>query len=140
MRVVLLVARLLLAAVFAVAGVAKLADRAGTAQSIMDFGMPSLLARPIALLLPLWELACAAALIPSTTARWGAIATLATLLVFIAAIGVSLTRGRRPDCHCFGQLRSQPVGWTTVARNTALAALAMLIVWQAPENAEISAG
>src|SRR5437667_6489766 len=39
---VLLSARLLLAAVFAVAGVTKLADRAGTAESIVNFGVPSL--------------------------------------------------------------------------------------------------
>src|SRR5690349_19705229 len=120
MRGVLLVARLLLAAVFAIAGVSKLADRAGTVQSIIDFGVPAMLARPVASLLPLWELACAAALIPSATALRGAIASGASLIVFIAAIAVNLARGRRPECHCFGQLHSTPVGWPTVARNTAL--------------------
>ena len=132
MRGLLLVARLLLAAVFAVAGFTKLADRAGTVESIANFGVPSLFARPVAWLLPLWELACAAALIPSASARWAAGATFATLLVFIAAIAISLARGRRPDCHCFGQLHSAPVGWTTVARNAALAAVAVFIVWQEP--------
>src|SRR5947207_2875919 len=136
MRGALLVARLLLAAVFAVAGVAKLADRTGTAHSIADFGVPSFLARPAARLLPLWELACAAALIPSSTSRWGGFAAGATLLAFAAAIAVSLARGRRPDCHCFGQLHSRPVGWTTVSRNIVLAAIAAFIVWELPETSE----
>ena len=136
MPALLLVARLLLAAVFTIAGVAKLSDRAGTAQSIVDFGVPSLFARPVAWLLPLWELACAATLIVSPTARWAAVATFATLIVFIAAIAVSLARGRRPDCHCFGQLHSRPVGWTTVSRNIVLAAIAAFIVWELPETSE----
>src|SRR5439155_13394368 len=135
---VLLSARLLLAAVFAVAGVTKLADRAGTAESIVNFGVPSLFARPVGWLLPLWELACAAALIPSASARWAAVATFATLLVFIAAIAISLARGRRPDCHCFGQLPSAPVGWTTVARNAALAAVAVFVVWQEPQLRDVT--
>jgi uncharacterized membrane protein YphA (DoxX/SURF4 family) len=55
----LLVARLLLALVFAVAGVAKLADREGSRRAIVDFGVPSALAAPLGLL-SLAELAVAA--------------------------------------------------------------------------------
>jgi uncharacterized membrane protein YphA (DoxX/SURF4 family)/thiol-disulfide isomerase/thioredoxin len=138
MRGVLLVARLLLAAVFALAGFAKLSDREGTAKSIVDFGGPSVLARPMAWLLPVWELACAAALMVPATTRWAGVATFATLLVFIAAIALSLARGRRPDCHCFGQVHSQPVGWTTVARNAALAAVALFIAFQTPASADVA--
>src|SRR5439155_270303 len=57
------------------------------------------------------------------------------LSVFIAAIAVSLARGRKPDCHCFGQLHSAPIGWTTLSRNAVLAGLAALIVWRGPGNA-----
>jgi uncharacterized membrane protein YphA (DoxX/SURF4 family) len=45
MDAALLIARLLLALVFAVAGVAKLMDRAGYRRSVVDFGMPASLAR-----------------------------------------------------------------------------------------------
>ena len=44
MDAALLEARLLLASVFVVAGVAKLADRAGSRQAMADFGVPTLLA------------------------------------------------------------------------------------------------
>jgi peroxiredoxin/uncharacterized membrane protein YphA (DoxX/SURF4 family) len=131
MNVVLFAARLVLSGVFAIAAVTKLADRAGTVQSAIDFGVPSSVARPFAWLLPLWELACAVALIPASTAQLAAMAAFATLLVFIGAIGVSLARGRTPDCHCFGQLHAKPVGWSTIARNLVLAGVAIFIVLQA---------
>jgi thiol-disulfide isomerase/thioredoxin len=121
-----LIARLLLAVVFAVAGGAKLADRAGTRRAVVDFGAPELLARPLALLLPLAELAVAALLLPATTAPAGAVGSLALLVLFSTAIAINLARGRTPDCHCFGQLHSAPAGWTTVARNGLLAAVAGL--------------
>ena len=75
----ILCARLLLAVVFALAGVAKLADRAGTRQALVDFGVPAALAGPFWILLPLAELAVAAALVPATTAWWGAVGALALL-------------------------------------------------------------
>jgi hypothetical protein len=51
---------LLLALVFAVAGLAKLLDREGSRRTIVDFGVPSALAAPLGLVLPLAELAVAA--------------------------------------------------------------------------------
>src|SRR5207247_2089163 len=52
-----------------------------------------------------------------------------------AAITINLARGRTPDCHCFGKLHSEPVGWTTVARNIVLAGLAGFVLLQGPANA-----
>jgi peroxiredoxin len=130
MDAALLIARMLLAAVFILAGVAKLSDFKGSRQAIIDFGLPDLLASPLALLLPLAELAVAAALIPASTALLGAAGSLALLLLFILGIGANLARGRKPECHCFGQLHSSPAGWKTLARNGVLAALATFVVWQ----------
>jgi peroxiredoxin/uncharacterized membrane protein YphA (DoxX/SURF4 family) len=134
MDVVLLIARLLLASVFAVAGVAKLADREGSRQAIVDFGVPKALAAPLGLLLPLGELTVAATLLPAPTAWWGALGALALLLVFVVGISVNLARGRKPDCHCFGQLHSAPAGWKTLARNGVLAAVAGFILWEGYEG------
>ena len=41
----------------------------------------------------------------------------------------NLARGRKPECHCFGQIHSAPVGWKTLARNGVLAAVAGFILW-----------
>lgn len=50
MDAVLLVARVVLAAVFAVAGLAKLADRAGSRRAVTGFGLPARPAGPVGLL------------------------------------------------------------------------------------------
>src|SRR3712207_2514851 len=139
MNIALLVARLLLALVFAVAGAAKLADREGSRRAIVDFGMPSALAAPLGLLLPLGELVVAATLLPASTAWWGALGALALLSVFVVGISVNLARGRKPDCHCFGQLHSAPAGWKTLARNGALAAVAGFVLWESYDGAGPSA-
>src|SRR5215203_3608041 len=130
MDAALLIARLLLAAVFTLAGVAKLADREGSRQVIVDFGAPSAIAAPLGLLLPLAELVVAATLLSASTAWWGALGALTLLSVFVVGISINLARGRKPDCHCFGQLHSAPAGWKTLARNGALAAVAGFVLWE----------
>jgi thiol-disulfide isomerase/thioredoxin/uncharacterized membrane protein YphA (DoxX/SURF4 family) len=134
MNVILLFARLILTVVFGIAGIAKLADLTGSRKSIAGFGVPEPFAKPLAWLLPLAELVCAAALIPLASAWWGATGVLALLLVFIVGISISLMRGRKPDCHCFGQLYSQPIGWQTLVRNVVLAGISAWIVWQGRGN------
>jgi uncharacterized membrane protein YphA (DoxX/SURF4 family) len=73
MDAALLIARLVLAAVFSLAGVAKLSDLKGSRRAIIDFGVPSAIAAPLGLLLPVAELGVAATLLPATTAWWGAV-------------------------------------------------------------------
>lgn len=132
METLLAAARLLLACVFAAAGAAKLWDLKGSRKAVTDFGLPPALAGPLGLLLPLAELAVAGLLLPASTARWGAVGALALLALFLLGISANLVRGRRPDCHCFGQLYSEPIGAGTVVRNGLLAALAALLVWAGP--------
>src|SRR5690242_4358466 len=128
MAIALLIARLLLAAVFLVAGIAKFADLAGSRQALRDFGVPAQLSTPLGTLLPLAELAVAVALLLPITAWWGALGALALLLLFVVGIGYNLVRGRHPDCHCFGQLHSAPAGWLTLIRNLVLATVAGVVV------------
>ena len=139
MDAALLIARLLLAAVFTLAGVAKLSDLKGSRKAIIEFGLPALLASPLALLLPLAELAVGAALIPASSAWWGALGALGLLLLFVMGISINLARGRKPECHCFGQLHSAPAGWKTLARNGVLAAVAGFVLWEGYDVAGPSA-
>jgi thiol-disulfide isomerase/thioredoxin len=129
MLTVVLICRLVLSAVFAVAGTAKLLDREGSRKSFAEFGVPVRLARPLAWLLPLTELACAVALIPASSGWWGALGATALLALFTILVVTTLARGRRPKCHCFGQLQSATVGWTTVLRNSVFAGLSGFVVW-----------
>jgi peroxiredoxin len=135
----LLSARLLLALVFVVAGVAKLCDLSGSRRAVADFGAPSWLAKPLGTALPAVELAVGFALIPIATARFGALVALVLLTSFALAIGRALYRGEKPDCNCFGQLHSASVGWSTLARDLALMAVAGFLVAAGWSNAGSSA-
>jgi peroxiredoxin/uncharacterized membrane protein YphA (DoxX/SURF4 family) len=134
MDTLLLLARLLLAAVFAVSGIAKLLDQPGTRAAVVGFGVPQPLARPFAVLLPVAELAVVALLLPNATAWLGAVGALVLLVAFIAGIAVNMAQGRRPDCHCFGQLHSEPIGWPTLIRNVVLSGIAGLVLYQGSDN------
>ena len=128
MATAVLALRFLLAAVFVTAGVGKLLDLPGSRRAVQDFGVPEGAARTIGVLLPVAELAVAIALVPTPTARWGALGAALLLAAFIAGIGRALARGEQPDCHCFGQIHSAPAGRGTLIRNFVLGALAVVIV------------
>jgi len=51
-------------------------------------------------------------------------------VVFIVAISINLARGKKPDCNCFGQIHSEPVGWPTLVRNGLLVVIAGFVLWQ----------
>jgi uncharacterized membrane protein YphA (DoxX/SURF4 family)/peroxiredoxin len=128
----LLFARFVLCGVFVVAGTAKLADRSGSREALAGFGLPAALTAPLGVLVPIAELAVAGLLVPVATARWGAVGALALLAVFTAGVANAMLHGREPDCHCFGQLHSEPVGASTVARNAILAIVAGAVVFAHP--------
>lgn len=127
MDVTLLVARLALACIFFVSGTGKLLDPTGSRKAVADFGVPARFSTIVSILLPIAELAVAVALIPASTAKWGAIAGLMLLLVFTGAISFALAHGRAPDCHCFGQIHSAPASRGTLVRNVLLSGIALLI-------------
>jgi len=128
MEIVLLLARVFLALVFGVAGLAKAARPAITRRTLIEFGVPEKLATPLSWGLPVVEILVAVALLPLASAWPGAVAALALLLIFAVAIGVNLSRGQTPDCNCFGQLHSKPLSWSVFTRNLLLAAVTALIV------------
>jgi uncharacterized membrane protein YphA (DoxX/SURF4 family)/thiol-disulfide isomerase/thioredoxin len=128
MGVALVSIRIVLAAVFALAAVGKLIDLAGSRRAMEEFGLPSGPARVAGVGLPALELAVAAGLLIDATARYAAALGLVLLLAFIAGIVRVTSQGRAPDCHCFGQLHSEPAGPSAIVRNVLLAALAGTVV------------
>jgi uncharacterized membrane protein YphA (DoxX/SURF4 family) len=131
---VLLALRLVVAAVFAVAAVGKLADRRAFVRALHDFGVVSRV-EVVAVALPISELAVALLLVPATTARVGAVAAVALLVVFCAVIARVLLRGEHPDCGCFGNVYSARVGARTLVRNVALGAGAAAVAAIGPGHA-----
>ena len=121
-----------------VAGVAKLARPRATRESLRAFGVPHRLLLPGAFLLPAVELGVAGLLVPQSTARAGALAAAALLLVFTMALARALYRGEQPECNCFGALRSGPVDRWTLARNLTLIAVAATLGATSPGRLHVS--
>jgi thiol-disulfide isomerase/thioredoxin/uncharacterized membrane protein YphA (DoxX/SURF4 family) len=127
MDIALLIVRLVLAVVFAIAGIAKFLSKKTTAEMLREFSVPASMAEPAALLLPAAELITALLLVSSATAEVGAVVATFLLLMFSLAIAVNLSRGRRPSCQCFGALSARPVSASTLVRNGVLLLMALAI-------------
>ncbi len=128
MEIALLLIRVFLAAVFFIAGGAKLYDLEGSEKAAGDFGVPESLAKPVGIILPLAEIAIAVLLLPLGTAWYGGIAALVLLTVFTIGMSVQMAKGQTPDCHCFGQIYSEPVGKKSILRNVFLMLAAAVLV------------
>ncbi|MGZ4148547.1 MAG: MauE/DoxX family redox-associated membrane protein [Actinomycetota bacterium] len=134
MDVAILAVRIGLALVLMVSGVAKLLDRRSTRQVVPALGIPETLAGAIAVVLPIVELGVGLLLVPVATARAAALAATLLFACFSIVVGVALARGRRPDCHCFGQLSPGPIGSSTLVRSGLLACGAAFVAlgWVEP--------
>lgn len=119
--------RVVLAGVFVVAAVAKVADRPGTRASARSLGVPEGLAGAVPIVLPGAEMALSVALMPVTSAPRAAAGLAALLLAFTLLVAGNLARGRRPTCHCFGALDAAPIGPWTLVRNLVLLAGAAFV-------------
>jgi thiol-disulfide isomerase/thioredoxin/uncharacterized membrane protein YphA (DoxX/SURF4 family) len=138
MDTVILCLRALLSAVFVLAAFTKLRDRAGFRNSLVEFGLPPLLTAPLSTILPLTEMVVGLALLPARSARLGSVGALVLLSAFIIAIGIALAKGRRPNCNCFGQILSKPIGWNLVVRNLGLALIPSLLLAYGPPQPSLT--
>jgi uncharacterized membrane protein YphA (DoxX/SURF4 family) len=98
-----LVARVLLAGVFVVAGGLKLADPQVAVQAVRAYRLlPSALEAPVGWGLPAFEIALGLLLAVGLFTRVSAVAAAVLLTVFIAGVASAAARGLSIDCGCFG--------------------------------------
>jgi putative oxidoreductase len=128
-RATLIAARLVLAAVFIVAGALKLRDPAGLANDIANYQLTPALAPVLAAVLPPFEILLGVTLLAfgASWRRAAALCAAALMVMFTVAAGAALARGLDVACGCFGSAGGT-VGWTTIARDLALLATAMAVV------------
>lgn len=122
LETVALIAALVLAVVFVIAAVAKLADRDGTTDDFGSLGLPE--PARWATLVPLLELAVALTLV--VLPGWGGVVAFALLAAFTANLAIVLRSGRVAHCACFGGSSTKPVSVRHLLRNAGLLLLALL--------------
>lgn len=120
-----LVLRAALALLFATAAWHKLRAPRAFAATLAEYRLlPAPLAPVAAALVVAAELSIVSGLIVAH--RIGLAAAAALLLVYAAAVGVNLRRGRRHiDCGCAGPTARRPISGWLVTRNVVLAAAAL---------------
>jgi uncharacterized membrane protein YphA (DoxX/SURF4 family) len=114
--------RLLLAALWLVAGISKLARWERRCRWMEGYGaVPRPLACALGSLLPIVECALGLLLLLGIRQQQAALASGVLLLAFGALVGHRLARGERFSCFCFGAA-AHPATWGAVGRNAVLAA------------------
>jgi hypothetical protein len=108
MEITLLILRLALAGVFAVAAIAKLIDRT-------------------ARIMPAVELVVAGLLVAAPR-PYGALVALALVAGFNLAIALRVWRGVKSPCRCFGRRFERSLGTWVVTRNTLLSIAALMVL------------
>ncbi len=100
-----MIARLLLAAIFVVAGVLKFPDPLGFADGISGFRLvPVWAIPPLALGIPIFEILTGAALFSARFRPAGSLAAAGLSLAFVFLYAWAFARGLDVRCSCFGNL------------------------------------
>ena len=134
MEFALLIIRLVLFGVFALAAVGKFLDLEGSRKAVKEFGMPDEFVKPFAITLPFAEMVFAFCFLFASMSWLGAIGGLILLLSFTGGMIWQMAQGRAPDCHCFGQIHSEPVSRKSLIRNVIFSALTFVLVVRGREG------
>ena len=114
--------RLLAAAIWLVAGVAKLADLDSFRVEVGAYDiLPANLVDPVAYALPFVEIVIGLYLAGGLFVRQAAAVGTGLMMIFLAAQAQAWARGISLECGCFGGLTKETVGLGSILRDVALA-------------------
>jgi uncharacterized membrane protein YphA (DoxX/SURF4 family) len=131
--VVVLVLRLVLGAIFVVAGASKVGHADVFAAQIAGFRLlPQAVIAPLALALPYLEILLGGYLIIGLYTRAAAWVAAVLLAIFDAAIASAVVRGMTVSCGCFGPNDVTVTTWSEVARDAVFVLLAVIVALRAP--------
>jgi putative oxidoreductase len=129
-KFLLLLGRIILAAVFIFAGMEKIINPEGFAVSIDNYKLlPTAAVNIAAITLPWIEVAAGLLLLFGTAVKESALLINGMLVVFIAAIGISIARGLNIDCGCFGTAGGSQVGFLKLLENSSLLFIGIILMF-----------
>jgi uncharacterized membrane protein YphA (DoxX/SURF4 family) len=132
-NIVVLVLRVVLGAIFIVAGGSKIGHAAYFAAQIAGFRiLPQAVIAPIALALPYLEVLLGVYLVIGLFTRQAAWIAALLLLIFDAAIASAVVRGMAINCGCFGPSDATVTTWGEVARDAIFVVMAVVVALRGP--------
>ena len=130
MDLFILILRLIFAGVFATAAIAKASDIEGSRKSLKGYGIPESTTLVFSIWLIAVELILSVGFLFVSTAWGAAVAAVILLATFTGFLGYQLLKGNRQNCHCFGQLMSEPTGSGAVVRNAVMLAGVLFLAYR----------
>lgn len=130
----MLVARMLLSAVFLTSAVAKFRSLSTLEQAVQQLGLGFLgptMVHAVARLLPPFELLLALFLIAGVWPKVIALVSVGLLIIFTVPMAINIAKGNRFPCNCFGQTRAE-IGVGTLSRNGLMIVLGLLLALLSP--------
>jgi uncharacterized membrane protein YphA (DoxX/SURF4 family) len=128
MRAVTFIVRVLIGALFVVAGATKVGHFSDLASAIAGFRiLPQPVVAPLAVLLPFFEIGVGLYLVAGLYTRVAALLGAASLIIYSAAIASAVIRHIPASCGCFGPQDTATADWPHVAADLALAAVCVLL-------------
>lgn len=123
------VLRVLLGAVFVYSSAEKVADPARFAVAVRGYELlPLPLTNIFALALAWTEMFAGIMLILGVYPRKAAAAVFLMLVMFVAAVGITIVRGMVVDCGCFDNEGGTTTGYQLIVRNLFLIAAALMVM------------
>jgi uncharacterized membrane protein YphA (DoxX/SURF4 family) len=131
--IIVLALRIVLGAIFVVAGASKVGHADMFAAQIAGFRiLPQALIAPLALGLPFLEIMLGGYLILGLFTRASAWVAVGLLAAFDLAIASAVVRGMSVSCGCFGPNDATVTTWAEVARDAVFVVLAVIVALRAP--------
>jgi len=128
-KILHLIIRLVLGALFLYAGFTKIADPTAFAGNIAAYRILPYFGNYLAAaILPWIEAICGVLLIVGFRTRAAALLILFVLFIFMAALISTIVRGLDIDCGCFRQAGDKTSAWTALGRDALLFASALLVL------------
>jgi uncharacterized membrane protein YphA (DoxX/SURF4 family) len=133
MNWVILALRIVIGAIFIVAGVSKLGHADVFAAQIAGFRLlPEIVIAPMATVLPFLEILLGGYLILGLFTRTAAWVAVAFFAAFDGAIASAVVRGMSVSCGCFGPNDKTVTTWAEVARDFVFVVLAVIVAVRPP--------
>jgi uncharacterized membrane protein YphA (DoxX/SURF4 family) len=127
-RILTLILRIILGAIFIYAAIGKIADPSQFANDIAAYRLlPLYLVNIIALILPYLEILAGLGLVLGVWLDACIAIVLALIAIFIFAAGSAMLRGLNIECGCFTLSSNGKVGWDLITRDTVMLAAAVVV-------------
>ena len=112
-------------------------DLATFARDVTSYHVPPReLTNLVAITLPWIELLAGGLLVCGIWKQASALVITAMMIVFLAAIGWAVAHGYDIRCGCFGTVDARRVGFTALAQDAALLAIAMWLAWRLEDKTQ----